>query len=74
MKFFNIKNRKIIQYSLIVCILIIQVFIVIFFWNEYLNRKSTSSIEKQIAEVENLERFTENSYSNFDDAKEEAEE
>ena len=69
MEFFNIKNRKIIQYTLIACILIIQVFIVVFFWSEYLNRKNTSSIEKQIAEVENLERFTENSYSNFDDAK-----
>ncbi|GAA5095892.1 hypothetical protein GCM10023210_29130 [Chryseobacterium ginsengisoli] len=60
-KLLNFKSRKIIHYSLIICILLIQLLIVGFFYNEYINRKNLTFIEKQLKDVHSLENFTDNS-------------
>ena len=60
-KLLNFKLRKIIHYSLILSILLIQVTIAGFFYNEYANRKNLIFIENQIKEVNVLEQLTDNS-------------
>ena len=60
-KLLNFKSRKIIQYFLIVCILLIQLLIAGFFYNEFINRKNLTFIEKQLNEVHSLENLTDNS-------------
>lgn len=53
--------RKIVHYSLIVCILLIQLIIAGFFYNEMVNRKNLSLIEKQLKVVESLGNLTDTS-------------
>ena len=67
-KFLNLRTRKAIQYFLFLCILLIQVFIALFFYSEYQNRKNTSFLEKQLMDVGGLEKFTNNSKDNFNSA------
>ena len=55
------RSRKLVHYSLIGCILLIQVIIAGFFYNEFNNRKNLKFIEKQLKEVHNLENLTDNS-------------
>ena len=57
----NFKLRKVIHYSLIICILLIQLLIAGFFYNEFINRKNLSFIEKQLKEFHSLENLTDNS-------------
>ncbi|WP_228428523.1 ATP-binding protein [Chryseobacterium daecheongense] len=61
--------RKIVHYSLIVCILLIQVIIAIFFYNEFVNEKKLKFIENQLKESRSLEGLTENSRKDFRDAQ-----
>ncbi|ROH99515.1 histidine kinase/DNA gyrase B/HSP90-like ATPase [Chryseobacterium daecheongense] len=68
-KFLNFKLRKIVHYSLIVCILLIQVIIAIFFYNEFVNEKKLKFIENQLKESRSLEGLTENSRKDFRDAQ-----
>lgn len=60
-KLLNFRLRKIIHYSLILSILLIQVTIAGFFYNEYANKKNLLFIENQIKEVNVLEHLTDNS-------------
>ena len=60
-KLFSFKSRKIIHFSLIVCILLIQLLIAAFFYNEFLTRKNLAFFEKQLREVNTLENLTDNS-------------
>ncbi|MCU7618962.1 HAMP domain-containing histidine kinase [Chryseobacterium sp. PBS4-4] len=53
--------RKIVLYSLISCILLIQVTIAAFFYNEFVNRKNLTFIENQLKEVRQLENLTDDS-------------
>jgi two-component system, NarL family, sensor histidine kinase BarA len=46
----NTKKRKIIQYALLVSTLLIQVFILLFFYNEFFNEKKLTEIRSQIEE------------------------
>ncbi len=63
-KSLSFKLRKIVQYSLIICILLIQSIIAVFFYNEFVQNKNLNFIEKQLKEVDLLENLT------FDSRKE----
>lgn len=60
-KSLSFRFRKIVHYSLIFCILLIQLIIAGFFYNEFINRKNLAFIEKQLKEVQSLEKLTDNS-------------
>ena len=60
-KLLNFKARKIIHYSLLVCILFIQLLIAGFFYNEFISRKNLTFFENQLKEVHTLENLTDNS-------------
>lgn len=57
----DFKSRKVIHYSLIICILLIQVLIAGFFYNEFVNRKNLTFIEQQLKEIRSLENLEDNS-------------
>lgn len=57
----NFKFRKIVHYSLIICILLIQLIIAGYFYNEFVNRKNLTFIENQLKDVHSLEDLTDNS-------------
>lgn len=61
LKSLNFKFRKIVHYSLILCILLIQLIIAAFFYNEFINGKNLTFIEKQLKEVHSLEDLTDDS-------------
>ncbi|MFL9834338.1 sensor histidine kinase [Chryseobacterium terrae] len=60
-KSLSFRFRKIVQYSLIFCILLIQLIIAAFFYNEFVKRKNLAFIENQLKEVNSLEKLTDNS-------------
>lgn len=68
-KFLNFKLRKIIHYSLIVCILLIQAIIAIFFYNEFVNEKKLKFIDDQLEKSRSLEGLTNNSRKDFMNAQ-----
>lgn len=68
-QFLNLRKRKIIQYSLFVCILIIQVFIAAFIISEIKNRKDISFFESQLKDVDHLDQFTKQSKIKFYDVQ-----
>ncbi len=57
----SFKSRKIVHYFLIICILLIQIIIAGYFYNEFVNRKNLTFIENQLKEIQNLESLTDNS-------------
>lgn len=57
----SFRLRKIIHYSLILCILLIQFLIAGFFYNEFITKKNLKFIESQLKEIHSLERLTDNS-------------
>lgn len=69
-KFLNFKLRKVVHYSLIFCILLIQVIIAIFFYNEFVNGKKLKFIKDQLEESRALGGLTDNSRKDFLDAQE----
>lgn len=54
----NFKWRKVVHYSLIACILLIQLLIAGFFYNEFVHKKQLSFIEKQLEEIQSIEKIT----------------
>jgi len=68
-KFLNFKLRKIVHYSLIFCILLIQGIIAIFFYNEFVNEKKLKFIKTQLEESRALGGLTDNSRKDFMDAQ-----
>src|ERR1700750_2152535 len=68
-KFLNFKLRKIVHYSLIICILLIQVIIAIFFYNEFVNEKKLTFIKDQLEESRALGGLTDDSRKDFMDAQ-----
>lgn len=68
-KFLNFKLRKIVHYSLILCILLIQGIIAIFFYNEFINEKKLKFIKTQLEESRALGGLTDNSRKDFMDAQ-----
>ncbi|WP_228375189.1 sensor histidine kinase [Chryseobacterium sp. UNC8MFCol] len=61
--------RKIVHYSLIFCILLIQGIIAIFFYNEFVNEKKLKFIKTQLEESRALGGLTDNSRKDFMDAQ-----
>lgn len=57
----NSKSRKRIHYALIICILLIQLLIAGYFYNEFIHKKNLAFIENQLKEVRVLEGLTDNS-------------
>jgi hypothetical protein len=57
----NSKSRKTIHYALIICILLIQLLIAGYFYNEFIHKKNLAFIENQLKEVRVLEGLTDNS-------------
>lgn len=57
----NFKFRKVVHYSLIICILLIQLIIAAYFYNEFVNRRNLTFIENQLKDVHSLENLTDNS-------------
>ena len=59
--FSNFRYRKIVHYFLILCILLIQIILAGFFYNELMNKKNLAFIEKQLNEISSLENLTNDS-------------
>ncbi|MDF2553155.1 MAG: sensor histidine kinase [Chryseobacterium sp.] len=57
-KTLNFRLRKIVLYSLISCILLIQITIAGFFYNEFVSRRNLTFIENQLKELRQLENLT----------------
>lgn len=57
-KTLNFRLRKIVLYSLISCILLIQITIAGFFYNEFVSRRNLAFIENQLKELRQLENLT----------------
>ena len=55
----SFRSRRIVHYSLIVCILLIQFLIAAFFYNEFITKKNLKFIEAQLKEIHSLENLTE---------------
>lgn len=68
-KFLDFKLRKVVHYSLILCILLIQVIIAIFFYNEFVNEKKLQFIKSRLEESKALGGLTDNSRKDFMDAQ-----
>ncbi|PKF73847.1 sensor histidine kinase, partial [Chryseobacterium sp. PMSZPI] len=68
-KFLNFRLRKVVHYSLILCILLIQVIIAIFFYNEFVNEKKLKFIKTQLEDSRALGGLTDNSRKDFMDAQ-----
>lgn len=68
-KFLNFKLRKVVHYSMILCILLIQVIIAIFFYNEFVNGKKLKFIKDQLEESRALGGLTDNSRKDFMEAQ-----
>lgn len=66
---YGFKYRKIVHYSLILCILFIQLLIAAFFYNEFVKNKKLAFFEKQLGEINTLERLTEKSRVEFSNAQ-----
>lgn len=69
LNFLNFKWRKIIHYSLILCILLIQLIIAAFFYNEYISKENIKFLNKQLKEVGMLEDLTNTSKQDLVDAQ-----
>lgn len=68
-KSMSFRLRKVVQYSLIFCILLIQCIIAGFFCNEFVNNRNLKFIEKQISEVHQLENLTDDSRKELNNAQ-----
>lgn len=59
--FSSFKYRKVVHYSLIICILFIQIILAGYFYNEFRSRENLSFLQKQLSEINILENLTEDS-------------
>ena len=57
----SFKYRRVVHYSLIVCILLIQIVLAGLFYNEYLGKKNLSFIHSQLNNLQLLQKLTDNS-------------
>jgi len=63
------KHRQLIRYSLFACVLLIQIIILLFFYNEYFNAKKLRVIENQLKETRALKSLTNDSKKELFDAQ-----
>lgn len=59
--FLKSRYRKIIHFSLILCLIFIQVLIAGYFYNEFASREKLESIEKKLSSLNTLEQLAEDS-------------
>ncbi|MDR2206876.1 MAG: HAMP domain-containing histidine kinase [Flavobacteriaceae bacterium] len=57
----DFKHRKFVQYSLVIITLLIQIGVLIFFYNEYFNENKLLEIRKQIDDAKKLKNLTKDS-------------
>lgn len=57
----SFRLRKFIHYSLLLCILLIQLLIAGFFCNEFVSRKNSKFIQNQLDQINTVEKITDNS-------------
>ena len=58
---YGFRYRKLVHYSLIFCILFIQLIIAAFFYNEFVKDKKLTFVQKQLDEIHTLENLTDRS-------------
>lgn len=58
---YGFRYRKLVHYSLIFCILFIQLIIAAFFYNEFVKDKKLTFVQKQLDEIHALENLTDQS-------------
>lgn len=59
--FSNFRFRKIVHYSLIVCILLIQLILAGYFYNEFRSKENLTFLKNQLKEIHSLENLTDDS-------------
>ena len=57
-KSISFRFRKTVHYFLIFCILLIQIILAGFFYNEFMSRKNLAFVENQLKEIHSLENLT----------------
>lgn len=57
----SFRLRKFIHYSLLLCILLIQLLIAGFFYNEFVSRQNSKFIQNQLDQINTVEKITDNS-------------
>lgn len=57
----SFRSRRIVHYSLIVCILLLQFIIAGFFYNEFVSKKNLKFLKGQLEEIHSLENLAEES-------------
>lgn len=60
-KSISFRFRKTVHYFLIFCILLIQIILAGFFYNEFMSRKNLAFVENQLKEIHSLENLTDDS-------------
>jgi len=65
----GIKYRQFIHYTLILCTLLIQTVILVFFYNEYFNGKKLDAIEKQLEHIRSMKLMAEDSKNELNHAR-----
>lgn len=60
-KSISFRFRKTVHYFLIFCILLIQIILAAFFYNEFMSRKNLAFVENQLKEIHSLENLTDDS-------------
>lgn len=61
----NFTSRKVIQYSLLTCTLLVQIILASFFYTEFSNDKSKKLIDEQMKSVQVIEQLTGNAKNNL---------
>lgn len=57
LKSLNFKHRKVVHYTLLVCIILFQILLVIFFYNEIVNERKLQAIEDKIDRSKELKEY-----------------
>ena len=66
---YNFKYRQFVHYALIICTILIQLIILVFFYNEYYNEKKLVDIKRQMEIAESLQEFSTDTRKNLLDAQ-----
>ncbi len=66
----NLKYRRLIHYTLIVCTLCIQIFVFLFLYNDYFSGRKLDSIQEQLQQSYQLKKLTKESRQELNTAQE----
>lgn len=65
LKSLNFKYRKVVHYTLLVCIILFQILLVLFFYNEIVNEKKLQKIEEKIDKSQQLKEYVAKTQQNL---------